>query len=384
MPKPSQAWYNGAVLDWYGGLLGYDASALPLDRLMLLGASGDIRWQVERKMGVEGSYSSSIQVGRSCPTPEMRAAAERLNLEIADPCLVVSGNPTKFLQGHNVFGPPVSALAPVVRAMVRAMPDKYRPGNAGSELWPAVHRTRVDITTAVDLGEHRLVHEWLRSAASLSRSRGGVAEQMGEKHGRELVSGDTVYWQKHSRRWSLKAYCKFCELKAHTPVIEPHFLAALWEWCRGQLRLELTLRRPELKDRGTLDEGLLWEYMERLTWGVIELEKLKKMPENLPRALLATWYEWLNGIDVRCTLRRRTFYNHRQAILRLTGADISLPVPKQDSSKQLYDLAWLREHALGELPKYLAALAQSTMFTPEPHPKWTAKGVAENEAVQPA
>ncbi|MFC1988554.1 phage/plasmid replication protein, II/X family [Chloroflexota bacterium] len=236
------------MLDWFSGKVGFKGNSLQLNRVFETTPEGEVIWQTERKLSARGSFDSSIQIGRDVPTEEMIKATGAHNLLCNPVVLLVSGNPSKFLQGHNVFGPKVSSLAPLIQATVRSLPADIRPDDAESKLFPTLHRTRVDITTSINFGSHRVVHDWLRTASSSTRSR----------HGRPMVSGDTVYWGKQSRRWTMKAYCKFCELEAHPPK-DKALRDNLKEYCEGHLRLELCLRRPELKDRGTLDESLIWE-----------------------------------------------------------------------------------------------------------------------------
>lgn len=53
------------------------------------------------------------------------------------------------------------------------------------------------------------------------------------------MDGTTVYWQKNSRQWTMKAYDKREELIRHRPKNETIAKAAI-EWAEGILRLELT------------------------------------------------------------------------------------------------------------------------------------------------
>ncbi|MFC2048044.1 phage/plasmid replication protein, II/X family [Chloroflexota bacterium] len=344
------------MLDWFTGKVGFDGNALRLNRLCEMTPEGDLVWQLERKSQISGSYDSSIQIGRDAPTEEMIQASGLYNLLCNPVVMVISGNPTKFLQGHNVFGPTVSALAPLLKATVREFPEGIRPPDADSNQWPALMRTRVDITTSVNLAQHRLVHEWLRTAGNSTRS----------KHGRPMVSGDTVYWGKPSTRWTMKAYCKFCELEAHPPK-DKILKDTLKEYCEGQLRLELCLRRPELKNRGTLDENLVWEFMNKIQVGVAKIEVDEDM-NNLNGIVGFTLAKWLNGKDVRFELNKRTFYRHRKIILEKTGVDISLEPQKKQFKRINYDIDYLKNHEVNEIPSVL----QGYMFKPGTYPKWEA------------
>lgn len=342
------------MIDWFAGPVGYNGLALQLDRICELTPDDQIRWTIEKKMQARGSYDASIQIGRAVPTDGMLKAAREHNLLINPVCLAISGNPSKFLQGHNVFGPSVASLGPVVQAVVRSLPDGIRPDDSTSDLWPAVHRSRVDITTSVDLSSHELVHEWLDTAGKSTRSR----------HGRPMMSGDTVYWGKHSRRWTMKAYCKFCELQQH-PIVNRQLMQQLLEYCRGQLRLELCLRTPELKPRGTLHEDLIWEFMKKIEVGVMKKEVNVSGP-NLSPIVQYTLSRWIAGEDVRHSLFKTTFYRHRKAILDELGLDISLNYEKKTAERICFDLEYLKAHEIKIPPTFL----QAWLFRPKNGPEW--------------
>lgn len=328
------------MLDWFSGYVGYDASGLAVGRFFLVDALGEVvrdspRWETAR-----GSYATGIQVTRGQPTDRMLADGKALGFLCSDPhVLRISGNPSKYLQGHNAAGPSVRLLGPVLQAVVRAFGEGMRPPDADQVELPAVHRSRVDVTTAVDLGTHQAVHEWIELAASTTRSR----------HGRAMDSSGTVYWGKNSTRWSIKAYCKHCELQNHRPDDES-LLPDLLEWTRTHLRIELTLRRPELKDRGTLDESVIWEYFSKL-----EIHPMKSRlyaPESLPWRLRLTLESWYGGSDQKSILPRRTLYRYRKELLELTGVDILLPYKEQGpgARKVLLVMDELRAREVKDIP----------------------------------
>src|SRR3990170_4020746 len=160
------------ALDWFSGLVGYDASGLRLPKVVCISIEGKVEWQVDKWQEAPGSWSSKVLVSRGQATEGMYEAARSLGL-VKCPlvALRLSGNPTKFLQGHNVFGPSVSELATVVRETVRRLPEVVRPRDVDSELWPSLYRARVDTAVGVDLGGHRVVHEWLTAAEGYTRAR---------------------------------------------------------------------------------------------------------------------------------------------------------------------------------------------------------------------
>jgi hypothetical protein len=308
------------MLDWFTGFVGYDASRMALGRFWEVDRHGELVRERARWETAQGSFESGVQVTKGSPTDQMIEHSQELGFLCAPEVLLISGNPVKFLQGHNVTGPSVSLLGPIVQGLVRAFPDELRPADADSLVLPAVHRSRVDVNTMIDMGTHQAVHDWLQLAETRTKSR----------HGRALNSGGTVYWGKHSKRWSMKAYCKHCELQAHPPA-DPGLTDELLDWTRTFLRLELTLRRPELKDRGSLSEALIWEFFGKLELQTMRVKTYADAKSALPTGMKLSLGMWYTGTDLKTFLPVRTFYRHRKEILAVTGIDIALPYMDQTS-----------------------------------------------------
>jgi hypothetical protein len=310
------------MIDWFTGYVGYDASQIAMGRFWEVDRQGAIVRERNRWETAQGSFESGVQVTTAQPTDQMLAAATEHGFLCAPlQILKVSGNPAKYLQGHNVTGPSVSQLGPVVQGLVRQFPEELRPHDADSLILPAVHRSRVDVNTLVDMGSHQAVHDWLMLAETKTRSR----------HGRAVNSDGTVYWGQHSTRWAMKAYCKHCELKKH-PAIDTELQVDLLEWTRNFLRIELVLRRPELKDRGQFSESIIWEFFAKLELHTMRVNTYTEAKDALPlgpKLALGAWYQ---GVDVKTYIpSRSTFHRYRKQILDVTGIDVALPYSEQQS-----------------------------------------------------
>lgn len=330
------------MLDWFSGYVGYDASQLAVGQFWEVDAHGQLVRRVNRWETARGSYSTGVQVTRGMPTDAMLLSKAEHGFLCAQDVLKVSGNPSKFLQGHNAAGPSVAELGPVLQGLVRAFGEGLRPIDADDPTLPSVHRSRMDCTTAIDLDSHQAVHDWLKLAATRTRSR----------HGRAIDSSGTVYWGKNSTAWSMKAYCKHCELLAHPPA-DVELLPDLLEWTRTHLRLELVLRRPELKNRLTLTEAIIWEFFAKLEVHTMK-ERTIAEANNLkagPKLALQAWYD---GTDLSVMLNRMTLYRYRKQILAETGIDITLPRVEQSTETAqttLLGMDELREREVTRAPE---------------------------------
>jgi hypothetical protein len=154
-------------------------------------------------------------------------------------------------------------------------------------------------------------------------------------------------------------------MKAHPPQIMD-WKSELLPWVEGQLRLELCLRTPELKNRGTLNEDLIWDFMSRIEVGVMKVSNSDLKTVKLSRSVQLTLSSWMYGVDVRYTLSRRTFYDHRRHILDQLGLDISLTYQKETAEREVFDLEYLKAHEIKVLPSSL----QGFLFQPEDSPSW--------------
>jgi len=335
------------MIDWFSGYIGYDASQLELGKFFVLDSKGEVIRSSDRWETAKGSWESGVQVTRGAVTADM------LSYDPACPLVVlrISGNPSKYLQGHNVDGPSVADLGPVMQAVVRSFGEGLRPVDADKEQLAAVQRSRVDVTTSVWMLDpygrapsHDAVHAWLHEAGKRTRSR----------HGRAIDSKGTVYWGQNSTRWSMKAYCKHCELKDRPPEVPEALYHSLKQWTYGQLRIELTLRRPELKDRGPLDESIIWEYLNRVEGLEMKVQQFDMAKLDLPNSAKSALLLWRAGEDVKCVQSHAMFYRSRRAVLAATGIDISIAADEQEirAKPALVGLDVLREREVqqSEMP----------------------------------
>jgi len=361
------------MLDWFTGVVDVNASELKPDVIYRVDREGNIVWETECWMEAEGSFSDKIRLKRRPINQQLRlwVPDDEADTELGKDFLQLSGNPTKFLQGHNAFGPSVKQLIPMVGAALKGLPSKFMFVPAIQGELPRISGSRVDIAVMVDMGSHEDVHCWLNAMARGSRSRhkGRAVQEddISSQHGRAMISGDTVYWGKHSRRWTLKAYCKYCEMAQHS-IGDLSIENLIRSYVQGQLRIELTLRGQELKENKILDESLVWKYFERLSVGVLEMNRMNEI-EALPLGSQALVLKWLNGEDPRMSMNRMTFWRHRKRIQQVLDVDISIPCKEQESllNHKQFDEQYLREHEVKTIPadleRYLYKPDSETAFS---------------------
>ena len=332
---------SSAMLDWFTGYVGYDASQMRLGEFWEIDEHGAMVKRRARWQTAVGSYEAGLQLTRGSATEQMFNSQRAFGFLCSPAVLQLSGNPTKYLQGHNVAGPSVSLLGPILQAVARSLGEGLRPADADDPTLPAVHRSRVDVTTACDLGSHNVVHDYLKHLAATGRSH----------QGRAMDSSGTIYFQQKSRQWTLKFYCKHCELKRHVPKVDAELLAVLSEWTYTQLRVELTLRRPELKDRGTLDESIIWDFVKRLE--VSDMAPKQEPEANLRPNVRAALRLWYDGTEVSSFYPRRTAYRFRREILKTTGIDVFLPRVAQPhgADRALVALDELHDREVKDIPE---------------------------------
>ena len=189
---------------------------------------GVIEYSVHRRLSVPGSHSSTVTIRsiRTGPDGEIE----------------FSGNPVKFLKGHNLYG-----STDIIGLMQHTLEKVFRSLNLAPtpENWQAIRTgqytiTRVDLNEMVAMGSLPEVLAWIRATSHASRSR--------HKSG-GILKGDTLYFGKNSRRWAMKLYAKGQEIsvKWHELPLALPSRDMLTKWAQDKLRWELVIRSPELK-----------------------------------------------------------------------------------------------------------------------------------------
>ena len=306
------------MIDWLSGKFHFQHTSeqMPSGSVVSVTPDGEIEWKTNKRIVVEGSYSNKFTL-RTDPTSEILPGIfTRVEF---------SGNPVKFLQGHNIWGSSdLTGLA--YEAIVLAL-SKLNLFATELELGYLFSGhfslSRVDINHMYSMGSLENVNQWLGAAEYSARTRQGKGH----------FSGSTLYFQKKSSRWALKFYSKGLELKATGHQLPREFFSAksFHEYANDKLRCELTLRTKELKKLG-LDKGSSWgdnesyetyiDYMGRLEMS--EQKTLDNLVLDLPIELRSTYLTWKSGYDIKSSLAKRTFYRHRKRLLE-HGIDISIP-----------------------------------------------------------
>lgn len=294
--------------------------------------AGEIEWSTDRRLSLCGSFESSVTV-RSAPW----AGSDHLE---------ISGNLSKFFQGHNLFG--TDDLCGLVFEFMRWLCVNHGPDSAIPLVCPsaddiAAWRTgayslsRVDVTDSYQLRSRSDVLAWLRAAeqtAHLShRGRG------------QLVKGQTLYFGKTSRRWSLKLYAKGQEIEdnpTHQPALQslPHARA----WADNVLRAELVIRGQQLRDWG-MGTGTAWLPHDDVPFeplgflrdrlGAMTMTTTRTLSDEVISELTAAQHNgylaWVAGNDLRDSMSRPAFYRLRAKLLP-HGIDIATLQPSEDRS----------------------------------------------------
>ena len=282
---------------------------------MSIDASGAVEFSTPKRKVISGSYATNFTI-------------RTVNVDAnGDTCEVqLSGNPVKFLQGHNVWGSndlPNLVYETVLK--ISSILGVEQPLNIIGQLKLGIGTvSRVDINEMYKLGSRPNVLAYLYHVSQNSRTRTQSA----------VSKGSTVYLNKDSRRWSVKLYSKGQEVELprnnKQGLIE--LTPSMHSYCDDALRIELTLKQSELNDIGLKNlaawnnvelENLFNDYYERLVMAdQLELQLVDL--SNLPLGVRSAYQLWFSGHDVRNMIPKRTFYHYRKILLE-HGIDISMP-----------------------------------------------------------
>lgn len=285
-----------------------------------------LQWSVLKRKSMEGSYSSQIQV-------------QSTRDEQGRPALWVSGNPAKWFQGHNIFGP--DDLPGLVMEMLHRICQSVgiEPSPADRAEWAsgAIKLTRVDVTYSFDLGTLPRVRNALRSLDSMANLK---------HRGRGHFKGDSLTFGKGSRRWSLTLYAKGAEIMVHklpASLSSTSLPAVADGLLRAECRLlSMQLHEEQLEWVSAWGDNTASELHHRLLAGLQIAETfMLDAPtiDGLSGRLQLAYQAWKDGHDLRATLSRPTFYRYRTELLK-HGIDIA--VKQERSGPDLSNVVPLR------------------------------------------
>lgn len=321
------------MIDWLDVEIAFQHRPIQQGRRIILSPDGDIQFQspilrsVENDFDSEGSYSSSIAVSsieNDYLADFFKGYRQDGNKAYG---LSIKGNPTKYLQGHNIFG-----IDCIRTLLIRTIKDIF-PKLGFSEFEQhlvinSIHNwrfavTRIDITKMFNLGSDAAVNEYLQMLPRTVKARGDRTDFV----------KNTFYIGRNSGLWSFKFYNKFKEISSASKKHKlPDFLPeTLKDFVRGQLRAELVLRKKALNRLNmTYSPQILQAEINNLFNAYAERMEMKNQTisdidmSNLSAAYLGTIMLWKQGKHMKSVLTHDTYYRHRRKLLEL-GIDIAKP-----------------------------------------------------------
>lgn len=305
------------MVDWLTVKIAVDLPAPIADGWTLkIRGDGTEAFRCPHRLSVGGSFESSLTI-RAVVTNELE----------------LSGNVSKFVQGHNLYG-----SSDPIRLLWAAL-ERLQPHLGASlaeiglttlaDLSARTTISRIDVTSMLQFDAPGDALSFLRSAEATGRipRRGrGVLKAS------TLVFGDAT--SKRFTRWQIVLYSKGQEITAH-PL--PGFMMGdgeVLEWTNRCVRVEVRLGRNELREKRlrTLSAWApttcadMWrEKVGSLSFNEAVVDEIADLAK-LPSHLRGTYAQWKLGHDCRQTMKNASFYRHRKLIERLTGVDISIPL----------------------------------------------------------
>lgn len=330
------------MIDWVKADLPLsEPLGLPHGRVMRLSPYGEVEWEAVTWHDIpNGSGDTSVR---------LRARSDVLE---------ISGNPNKWFQGHNLWGSGDLVALTVDLALAALRTLGARPSEPDEARWRAggFAVRLAHVTVMFDLGSDDAVLEylgWLEGAKAANRRVYGVRK------------GATVSWT--SRALRMKAYHKLQELLDTRALANHPQRDELLAWASGKLRWEVELRSRELKRLG-LDTASSWLLLGDTRKVALAYARLVEMPTRqsprltlleVPKHLRATLLLWSQGVDLRVSLPRRTYYRHRKELLAY-GYDISRP-PTDDERTASLERLMCPFPPLWELPVAVSPSAGPTL-----------------------
>jgi II/X family phage/plasmid replication protein len=328
------------MIDWVRVILPFVHIPVNAGVVVSMDEDGQIEWQTPKRKMATGSYDKRLSI-KSVGGDGYGYATH----------LWVSGNPSKFLQGHNVFGSDDLVSLVYDTFLVICKQFNFKP----SALETAAIRAggyavgMVDINYSFELKTRADVVSFIRAMEFKAKTR----------HGRPTTKGGTLYFGKTSERWAIKLYCKAEEIQSKTGQLpEPLTNKGIELWAENKLRVELRLHGKELeKLELTLGQHFSLEavqnvfndYLSRIQM-TDQIQLSTDVTNNLPNKLVATYTLWNEGHDLRNMMSKATYYRQRKALMEY-GINIDL-MPCKASTTNVVPMFRILEAKAATIPQW--------------------------------
>jgi II/X family phage/plasmid replication protein len=328
------------VIDWVRASLPIVHAPLNAEEVFSMDEHGEIEWRSPKRNHAVGSYDKRISIKSEGADGQGNATH-----------LWVSGNPSKFLQGHNVFGS--DDLLTLVYDTFNIIADQFklqptlpervaiRSGNYNLGM--------TDINYSFNLPSRSDVLAFIRAMEFKAKTR----------HGRPTTKGGTLYFGKTSERWAIKLYCKAEEIRTKTGQLPEQLTnIGIENWAENKLRIELRLHRKELEKLDITQAKDLTPNRVRqlfnLYLGKIEMTDQIRLTDEitakLPNKLIATYTLWTEGHDLRNMMSKATYYRQRKSLMEY-GINIDLR-PCEPAKSNVVPLFRILEAKPAEVPDW--------------------------------
>jgi II/X family phage/plasmid replication protein len=328
------------MIDW--GLVLFPLVHKPINSGQVISTTpdGEVEWCSPKRVQATGSFEKKVSI-KSVGGDGTGLATH----------LWVNGNPSKFLQGHNVFGS--DDLTSLMYDLFKVIAKQF-------DLIPTLHELHriktgdyqlkiVDINYSYELPCQTDVKAFIRALEFKAKTR----------HGRPSTKGGTLYFGKNSQRWAIKFYSKAEEIQTATGRL-PYNLQniGIETWVENKLRIELRLLSKQLTHLDILNvkdlniekvKSVFNEYVGRIEMSEQITLSTEKMIE-IPNRLRLTYRAWLDGHDLRDMLSKSAYYRHR-ADLKLYGINIDLR-PESTKTSNVVPLIRVLEAQPAVLPEF--------------------------------
>ena len=283
-----------------------------------------LQYEISNRLVLEGSHDSKITIRSH-----------------TDNTIEISGNPAKFLQGHNVFG--TNDLKYLVARLFDrlCMIDELglKPTETEYNMVQDGHYrlTRVDVNEHFYFPSAQMARAWLRAAGNSANMK---------FRGAGVFREGTLYFTPKSRRFIPKIYFKYDEItskdkkhRLHEQLLQ---IPELLEYAEKSLRAEIKILSTQLNE-WNLHLGCNWtEDIATMLLNEQFIQKLQ-LSENmaldqsklntLPTGLKPVYALWEQGQDLRQVYSKAQFYKRRKQLLEY-GIDISIvkPIDQEQSN----------------------------------------------------